>query len=94
MTGERAAQSGERCTCGRQTVSVFIRDDGSEVGYCGLPDGGDRHRQPWGDPAPCPQYRLRPQAQEEPSGASVDEDIAAWITLPGGGVQFLPPDTP
>jgi hypothetical protein len=105
MTGDRAAQLGERCTCGRQATVVFIRDNGSEVGYCGLPDGGDRtgpcpfcdgqrHRQPWGDPAPCPQYRLRPQAQEEPSGVSVDEEVAAtWITLPSGGVRFLPPDT-
>jgi hypothetical protein len=71
MTTGRAAQPGELCTCGRQAVTVFARDDGTEVGYCGLPDGGDRtgpcpfcggerHRQPWGDPAPCPRYQLRP----------------------------------
>lgn len=71
MTTARAARPGERCTCGRQAVTVFARDDGSEVGYCGLPDGGDRtgpcpfcggerHRRSWGDPAPCPQYQLRP----------------------------------
>ena len=89
MNAERAAQPGERCTCGRQAVTVFVRDDGSEIGYCGLPDGGDRtgpcpfcggqrHRQPWGDPKPCRQYQVRPQPQI--SGAvsddvSVEEDV-------------------
>lgn len=78
MSGQRAAQPGERCTCGRQAVTVFAREDGTEFGYCGLPDGGDRagpcpfcdqdrHRHPWGDPAPCPQYRVRPaSAAQEP----------------------------
>lgn len=42
MTAERAALAGEPCTCGRQAVTVFVRDDGSEIGYCGFPDGGDR----------------------------------------------------
>lgn len=71
MSGQRAAQPGERCTCGRQAVTVYAREDGIEFGYCGLPDGGgrtgpcsfcghDRHRHPWGDPAPCPRYRLQP----------------------------------
>ena len=71
MSDQRAAQRGERCTCGRQAVTVFLREDGTEFGYCGQPDGGDRtgpcpfcgqgrHHQPWGDPAPCPSYQLRP----------------------------------
>jgi hypothetical protein len=103
MTTERAAQPGERCTCGRQAVTVFIRDNGAAIGYCGLPDGGDRsgpcpfcgdqrHSQPWG-PAPCPDYQLRPPPQ--PGEVSVDEDIAdTWIALPSDGVRFLPPDKP
>lgn len=71
---ERAARPGELCTCGRQAVTVFDTERG-EVGYCGLPDGGDRsglcpfcceERQPWGDPAPCPQYRLRPSVAPSP----------------------------
>ncbi|MFL6144774.1 MAG: hypothetical protein ACJ72N_23285 [Labedaea sp.] len=103
MTAQRAALPGERCTCGRQAVTVFVRDTGAEVGYCGLPDGGNRtgpcpfcggqrHSQPWGDSAPCPDYQLRPQPQ--PGVVSVDDDIAdTWIALPDGGMRFLTPDT-
>lgn len=40
----RRAQPGERCTCGRQAVQVFLTDHG-ETGYCGQPDGGK--------PGPC-----------------------------------------
>lgn len=68
---ERAAEPGELCTCGRPAVVVFVFE--REVGYCGVPDGGGPitpcpfcgatapHRQPWGDPASCPQYRVRPE---------------------------------
>ena len=68
---QRPAEHGELCTCGRQAVTVFITDHG-EIGYCSIPDGGnqsgpcpfcgavERHRQPWGDPMPCPEYQLRP----------------------------------
>jgi hypothetical protein len=67
---ERPAQPGERCTCGRQAVTVFVREDGSEVGYCGRPDSGEQ-----GGPCPfcgggrheagrCPQYRLRPEQSD------------------------------
>jgi hypothetical protein len=67
MERSRAALPGERCTCGRQAVEVFEFDDGRAIGYCGIPDGGDRP-----DPCPfcgaarheyvsCPQYRLRPE---------------------------------
>ena len=63
---ERRAERGERCTCGRQAVTVFLHPDGRETGYCGLPDGGasdgpcpfcggDRHE------GRCPNYRLRPE---------------------------------
>jgi hypothetical protein len=78
MNTERTAQPGERCTCGRQATVVFTRDDGTDVGYCGLPDGGNqigpcpfcgdqRHRQPWGDPALCPHYQLRPPTTTMPT---------------------------
>lgn len=75
MSTQRAAQPGEHCTCGRPAIIVFTRDDTTEIGYCGLPDGGDqngpclfcggqRHQQPWGGPAPCPQYQLRPPSRD------------------------------
>lgn len=84
MTAQRAAHPGELCPCGRQAVTVFMLDPGPEVGYCGIADGGQRsgpcpfcggqrHRQPWGDPAPCPRYQLRlPRQHVE---VSVDEDF-------------------
>ena len=62
-TRERGAAPGERCTCGRQARIVFIRDDGTETGWCGRSDGGDQS-----GPCPfcggvrhgrCPQYQLR-----------------------------------
>ncbi|GLY63719.1 hypothetical protein [Amycolatopsis taiwanensis] len=62
---ERAARLGELCTCGRQAVTVFVGDRG-EVGYCGLPDGGDRSGPcpfcggPRHEIGPCLQYRVRP----------------------------------
>lgn len=67
----RPAEPGERCTCGRPAVAVINGLNGP-VGYCGVPDGGDRsrpcpfcgaerHVQPSGDPAVCPEYRLRPE---------------------------------
>lgn len=68
---DRAAQPGELCTCGRQAVTVYEFDERPPIGHCGQADG-DRigpcpfcgataqHRHPSGDPAPCPQYRLRP----------------------------------
>jgi len=64
MSDTRRARKGELCTCGRQAVSVIVRADGGEVGWCGVSDGGatdgpcpfcggDRHEL-----GPCPQYRL------------------------------------
>lgn len=61
----RPARLGERCTCGRQAVEVFVTADHGEVGYCGLPDGGQkgpcvfcggpRHE---GKGGRCPEYQL------------------------------------
>jgi hypothetical protein len=45
--GERPAQPGERCTCGRQAVVVYLGGVFGPTGYCGLPDGGDQS-------GPCP----------------------------------------
>jgi hypothetical protein len=74
VMNSRRAVPGERCTCGRQAVTVFEfgRADGVDgerapIGYCGIPDGGDRSQPcPFcGGPGPehgvCPRYRLRPQ---------------------------------
>lgn len=69
---ERAARTGELCTCGRQASVVYVHDDGRKTGYCGRADGGkqtgpcpfcgapERHRTAWGDPEKCPDYRLTP----------------------------------
>ena len=68
-SGQRPAEPGDRCTCGRHAVLVFTTVNGS-IGWCGASDGGDRsepcpfcgaerHQTAWGDPAVCPQYRLR-----------------------------------
>jgi hypothetical protein len=65
---ERPAAPGERCTCGRQAVVVYLGGVFGPTGYCGIADGGDRagpcpfcggprHQQPEGR---CPHYRLRP----------------------------------
>ena len=64
-TKGRNAESGERCTCGRQAETVFPTEDFGEVGWCGRSDGGDRTgpcpfcgggRHDW---PLCPDYRLR-----------------------------------
>lgn len=63
VSDSRPARPGERCTCGRQAIQVFVTKAG-EVGYCGIPDrgdqsarcpfcGGERHEF-----APCPEYRV------------------------------------
>jgi hypothetical protein len=67
LPGERPAQPGERCTCGRQAVVVHLGSVFGPTGYCGIADGGDqsgpcpfcggpRHPEPYGR---CPHYRLR-----------------------------------
>ena len=37
---QRPAAAGERCTCGRLAVIVFVTDEWGEVGWCGSSDGG------------------------------------------------------
>jgi hypothetical protein len=64
---ERPAAPGERCTCGRQAIVVYLDIAPGPIGYCGIPDGGDqtgpcpfcrgpRHPEWEGR---CPAYRLR-----------------------------------
>jgi hypothetical protein len=64
---ERPAEPGERCTCGRQAIVVYLTSRFGPTGYCGIADGGDqvgpcpfcggpRHTEPTGR---CPDYRLR-----------------------------------
>jgi hypothetical protein len=64
---ERLAEPGERCTCGRQAIVVYLGSVFGPTGYCGIADGGDqaepcpfcggpRHTAPYGR---CPDYRLR-----------------------------------
>jgi hypothetical protein len=64
---QRRAEPGERCTCGRQAVTVYITERGA-FGYCGLSDGGEKsgpcpfclgERHEFGR---CPEYQLRPAA--------------------------------
>jgi len=67
---ERSAEPGERCTCGRPAIVVYLGSAFGPTGYCGVADGGDRsgpcpfcgaprHETAWGDPSRCPDYRLR-----------------------------------
>jgi hypothetical protein len=64
---ERPAESGERCTCGRQALVVYLGGSWGPTGDCGIRDGGEqagpcpfcggpRHGEPEGR---CPSYRLR-----------------------------------
>lgn len=68
---ERDAAPGELCTCGRRATTVFITG-GGEIGYCGVEGSGSDpvlpcpwcgsetpHREPYGDPAMCPDYALK-----------------------------------
>jgi len=63
VSGQRPAEAGEVCTCGRPAVAVFTGGQYGDTGYCGLPDGGeqdgpcpfcggDRHE------SRCPRYTL------------------------------------
>lgn len=107
----RPANVGELCTCGRQAVQVFEFESGREVGYCGLPDGGDRsgecpfcgasakHVTPWGDPAPCPRYQIRPASPVTAGewlgacrvcAAELHLDAAGWPVDSGGSWYCQP----
>lgn len=73
MSSERPAEPGERCTCGRQAVTVFITENFGDTGWCGISDGGAQV-----GPCPfcggarhegrCPQYQLRPDPPDQPEG--------------------------
>src|SRR4029450_4474547 len=39
---ERPAAPGERCTCGRRAIVVYLGSTFGSTGYCGIPDGGDQ----------------------------------------------------
>jgi hypothetical protein len=63
---ERRAEPGERCTCGRPAVTVYLTERYGEVGSCGVADGGagtvpcpfcGQHTAHAGR---CPSYRVRP----------------------------------
>ena len=65
---QRPAEPGERCTCGRQAIVVYLGSVLGPTGYCGIADGGDRSgpcpfcsgpRHTEGE-GRCPDYRLRP----------------------------------
>lgn len=42
MNGQRTAKPGETCTCGRPAVVVYETEKFGDVGYCGIPDGGQK----------------------------------------------------
>jgi hypothetical protein len=62
---ERPAEPGERCTCGRQAIVVYLGSLFGPTGHCGIPDGGDRAGPcpfcggPRHQEGRCPDYRLR-----------------------------------
>jgi hypothetical protein len=62
---ERPAEPGERCTCGRQAIVVYLGSVFGPSGYCGIPDGGDQTGPcpfcggPRHQSGRCPDYRLR-----------------------------------
>ena len=62
---ERPAEPGERCTCGRQAVVVYLEIAPGPIGYCGIADGGDQAGPcpfcggPRHQSGRCPAYRLR-----------------------------------
>ncbi|WP_446218296.1 hypothetical protein [Micromonospora sp. IBHARD004] len=63
--GERPAEPGEVCTCGRPAVKVFTGGRHGDTGYCGLPDGGQKGPcafcdGPRHESQRCPSYQLRP----------------------------------
>jgi hypothetical protein len=67
---QRPAVAGERCTCGRLAVFVFVTDEWGAVGWCGWSDGGRRgpcvfFGAAGGHPeGRCPAYRLRPDVEK------------------------------
>jgi hypothetical protein len=68
---QRPAVTGERCTCGRLAVIVFVTNVWGDVGWCGRSDGGGRVPCVFcgattGHPeGRCPEYQLRPDDELE-----------------------------
>ena len=61
--GQRPAELGERCTCGRPAIVVFLGGRVGDTGYCGAPSTHTDCAwcdQPRHD-GRCPAYRLRPE---------------------------------
>lgn len=69
--GERRAETGELCTCGRQAILIYSNTRFGDVGWCGINGAATRpvlpcpwcgttepHLEPYGDPARCPEYAL------------------------------------
>jgi len=69
--GERPAESGELCTCGRQASVVFIGGRFGNTGWCGLSDGGAKGPCRFcggaGHTGRCPRYQLRLSPDDEVS---------------------------
>lgn len=42
MNGQRTAQPGEKCKCGRPAVVVYVTEGFGDVAFCGIPDGGQK----------------------------------------------------
>jgi len=40
VTGQRPAEPGEVCSCGRPAIVVYLTEAHGPVPYCGIPDGG------------------------------------------------------
>jgi hypothetical protein len=87
MGARRPAAPGERCTCGRQAVIVFVTDAWGEVGWCGLSDGGRRGPCVFcgaaaGHPEErCPAYRIRPPddpAQPPDLSTGANRELPKW----------------
>ena len=53
VAGDRRPEPGERCTCGRLAVTVFVGSDGHETPWCGLSDVAPAEPAP-GCPDPAP----------------------------------------
>jgi hypothetical protein len=75
VNGQRPAQPGECCTCGRQALVVYLTERSGEVGWCCLSDGGRGGACPLGgeqaghSQEPCLSYTLRPGPAPGPEAA-------------------------
>lgn len=74
--GDDWARPGERCSCGRQAVIVYITTRWGRVGYCGIPGAKPLPAQPApsAEPAEPTRSRRRPAAAPPPGGAQVSAD--------------------